>query len=99
MQAAAIRRVGSDTIELLVVLRTPRPNGSIPFYTVNGAWDGVLHHDGSVTVKRARGDDTVTGPSEIVWQGNTPAQFAGEYNAILRWVAEQIKLAEPATPT
>ena len=56
-------------------------DGSINFWVLNGAWDGV-YNNGTVYVNYTK----ATFPGMLVWVGNAP----GDYNHAIHWIQDQI---------
>ena len=65
------------------------PDGSITFYVINGAWNGILYTNGTFKVN-------MTGtifPGIKVWEGRAPFSDM-QYNEAIQWINKQLKEME-----
>jgi len=94
----AIAARGSQKVELWCDGVKRRPNGTVSFYVINGAWNGALTKDGQLRINVPASHDgrfkartrEEPGPYDIVWEGKAPFSDV-EYNEAIQWIEGQIK--------
>ena len=55
-------------------------DGSIKFYVINGAWEGILYTNNTFKVK----DTGMIFPGMKVWEGEVPGKR--DYNEAIHWI-------------
>lgn len=80
----------STVVDLLTKMDIPDINGDRKFDVINGAWRGILHEDGRITID-VEGIDNSTNQmfGYIIWEGKIPKDIKGcndEYTSKISYI-------------